>query len=176
MKITTQQELSSLIATADEFNTIVLNEDLEITFDCTIPCHIYTKNIKAYNIKASDIKASNIKASNIKASSIDASNIKAEDIKTWNINADDIDASDIKTWNIKASNIKASNIDALNIDALNINYYAFCIAYRSLKCKSILGKRKNSFHKCLDQEIEIKKEKVTLKLTQDQLDKIKHLI
>jgi hypothetical protein len=136
MKITTQQELSSLIATADEFDTIVLNEDLEITFDCTIPCNIYTKNIKTYNIEA------------------------------WNIYAK----------NIKAYNIRASNIDAWNINAWNINYYASCIAYRSLKCKSILGNRKNSFHKCLDQEIEIKKEKVTIELTQDQLDKIKHLI
>ena len=43
--------------------------------------------------------------------------------------------------------------------------------------KSISGIRENSLHKCLDQEIEIiKEEKVTIELTQEQLDKIKHLI
>jgi predicted acyltransferase (DUF342 family) len=92
MKITTQQQLDDLIATANKSNTIVLDEDLEITFDCKIPC-----NIKAHG------------------------------------------------------NITACNIDACNIDA-------FCIAYKSLKCESIAGARKNSFHKCLDQEIEITKE------------------
>ena len=109
MKITTQQQLDDLIATANKSNTIVLDEDLEITFDCKIPC-----NIKAHG-----------------------------NITAWNIDAFDIDAFDI---------------DACIIKAKNIEYYAFCIAYKSLKCESIAGARKNSFHKCLDQEIEITKE------------------
>jgi len=108
MKITTQQQLDDLIATANKSNTIVLDEDLEITFDCKIPC-----NIKAHG-----------------------------NITACNIDAFDIDAH---------GNITACNIDACNIDA-------FCIAYKSLKCESIAGARKNSFHKCLDQEIEITKE------------------
>lgn len=56
--------------------------------------------------------------------------------------------------NIGCMNIKAYNIEALNINADNINYYAFCIAYQSLKCKSIRGRRDNCIHKCLDKEIE----------------------
>jgi hypothetical protein len=131
MKITNQEELDELIATANESNTIVLNEDLKITFDCTIPCNIDAYNITAGNIKAWDIKAGNIKAGNIKAGNIKAGNIKA--------------------WDIKAGNITAGNIKADNIE-----YYAFCIAYHSLECKSISGIRENSIHKCLDQEIEIR--------------------
>ena len=144
MKITNQKELDNLIATAYESNTIVLNEDLQITFDCKIPCSIEACNINAFNINA------------------------------FNINAYDIEAYDIK-----ADNIKADNIEADNITAHNIEYYALCIAYESLKCKLISGRRENSFHKCLDQEIEIIKkteETVTIELTQSQLDKIKHLI
>ena len=110
MKITTQQQLDDLIATANKSNTIVLDEDLEITFDCKIPC-----NIKAHG----------------------------------NITACNIDAFDITAFDIDAHG---------NIKAKNIEYYAFCIAYKSLKCESIAGARKNSFHKCLDQEIEITKE------------------
>ena len=121
MKITTQQQLDDLIATANKSNTIVLDEDLEITFDCKIPC-----NIKAHG----------------------------------NITACNIDAFDITAFDIDAhGNITAFDIDAHgNIKAKNIEYYAFCIAYKSLKCESIAGARKNSFHKCLDQEIEITKE------------------
>lgn len=123
MKITTQKELDDLIATADKSNTIVLKENLEITFDCVIRC---------------------------------------------NINTDD---------DIKAYNIKARIIDADNINAEKISYHAFCIAYQSFKCKSIEARRENSIHKCLDQEIEfIEDKKVTIELTQEQLDKIKHLI
>ena len=116
MIITTQQELNDLIAKADESNTIVLDEDLEITFNCEIPCNIKARDIKAWKIKVKNITAHNIKT-------------------------DKIDAYDIIACNIKAKNIK---------------YHAFCIAYESLKCNSISGIRENSFHKCLDQEIEIR--------------------
>jgi hypothetical protein len=139
MKITTQKELDDLIATANNSNTITLHENLEITFSCIIPC-----NIDAYNIEAHDIKA-------------------------HDINACDINACDINAHDIDACDINAHDIDACNIEAKNIKYYAFCITYQSLKCKSIAGERENSFHKCLDQEIEIIKEdkKVTIELTQE---------
>jgi hypothetical protein len=168
MIITTQQELNDLIATADKSNTIVLDDELEINFDCKIPC-----NINAFNIKAHDIDAWNIKASDI-----NACDINAEHINAYNIKAHNIITNDINAWNINANDIKAHNIKAYNITAKNIKYHAFCIAYESLKCKSIAGRRENSFHKCLDQKIEIvkKEEKVTIELTQSQLDKIKHLI
>jgi hypothetical protein len=178
MKITTQQELDKLIATADKTNTIVLNENLEITFDCEIPCNIKVYNIDAHNIKTYDINAWNIQAYNINAWNIQAYNINADNIQAYNINADNIKAYNIQAYDINAWNIQAYNINAWNINADNIKYYAFCIAYQSLKCESISGNRENSFHKCLDQEIEIvkKEEKVTIELTQSQIDKIKHLI
>jgi hypothetical protein len=148
MKITTQQQLDKLIATANESNTIVLKEDLEITFNCEIPCNINTIDINANSIIAHDIKAHDISALNINAR---------------NINARDLDAIDIHAY---------------NINARNIEYYAFCIASQSLRCESIAGERENSLHKCLDKEIEIIQEekKVSIELTQEQLDKIKHLI
>jgi len=137
MKITTQKELDDLIATADKSNTIVLNEDLEITFDCKIPCNLYAHNIVAHNI----------------------------------------DARNLNARNIVAYNTVAHDLYARTIYADNIKYYAFCIAYESLKCKSISGTRNNSLHKCLDREIEIiEDEKIQIELTQSQLDKIKHLI
>jgi len=52
--------------------------------------------------------------------------------------------------------IDAGNIDAGNIHAGDIAYYAVCFAYESIKCKSISGRRKNSRHFALDDEIKIK--------------------
>tara|TARA_S200002703_G_C3609988_1_gene187349 strand:- start:21 stop:503 length:483 start_codon:yes stop_codon:yes gene_type:complete len=160
MKITNQQELDKLIATADKTNTIVLNENLEIIFDCEIPC----------NIKV----CGNTTARNIEA----YGNIKAHNIKLYgNIDAGNITAGNIDAGNITAGNINAWKIIARNIKAHNIKYYVLCIAYESFKCESVSGRRKNSFHKCLDQDIEIIKDgKVTIELNQEQLDKIKHLI
>ena len=65
----------------------------------------------------------------------------------------DIDAS-IKAWCIKA----------WGINAWDIEYYAFCIAYETLKVKTIKGRRLNSFHKCLDNEIEYKKDTKTISI------------
>ncbi len=132
-------------------------KDGQITFDCSIKCN-FNINVNA-NIKARNIKALNIKARNIDALNIDALNIDVWDIDAWNIDALNIDALNIKARNIKARNIKARNIDvwdidALNIDALNMSFYAFCISYITLKCKSIKGLRDNSFFKCLDNEVE----------------------
>ena len=59
----------------------------------------------------------------------------------------------ISAGDISARNISARDISAGNISARGISYFAFCIVYRIFKCKSIKGKRTNSFHKCLDSEI-----------------------
>jgi len=70
--------------------------------------------------------------------------------------------------NIDAWNINAWNIDAWNIDAEKINYYASCIVQESLKCSKIKGRRTNSIHKCLDQEIQYKKTKSEKKLSLEE--------
>jgi len=84
------------------------------------------------------------------------------DIKCQNICSKEyrrnIVAGDIVAGDIVAGDIGAWNIIAWNIDAWNIDYHAACIAYSSFKCISIKGRRENSIHKCLDGEIELKKE------------------
>ena len=82
-------------------------------------------------------------------------NITAQDISAGeNITAVDITAK----GNISAHDITAGgNISVQDISAGgDISFYAFAIAYRSLICKSIKGRRKNSKYFCLDGEVEIK--------------------
>lgn len=78
-----------------------------------------------------------------------------EDIKlNFNLEVD----ANICAWDINALDITTRNITALNIDARDISYWAICIAYWSFKCKSVNGRRENSIHECLDQEIEFVKD------------------
>lgn len=111
-------------------------QDVKFTFDLRIKSNIYAGNINAWHIKAGNIDAGNIKAGDI----------KAEDIKAW----------DIKAGDIKAGNIDADDINAGNIDADDISYYAVCVSYQNIKCKSITGRRENAKHICLDGKIILK--------------------
>ncbi len=147
MKIyNTQSEIEADIKNGELF----VDDDLTITFDCTIDASINALNINARNIDALDIKAEDIKSRNINAGNINALNINADDIKAWNINALNINAR-----NIDARNINALNINALNINARNIFYYAVCFAHYTFTCQKIEGKRENAKHFCLDSDIKI---------------------
>ena len=129
-------------------NTLRIEGNVKLTFNLKCSWNIDAENIYAWNIDAENIDAGNIDAWDINAKNIDAQNIDAENINAWNIDA----------WNIDAKNIDAENINAWDINAWNIEYYAICIAYKSLKCASINGRRKNSIYKCLDGVIEYKNE------------------
>jgi len=72
-----------------------------------------------------------------------------------------IDAWNIDAKNIDAKNIDARNIYAVNIDANDIRFYAFCIAYDSIKCSSIEGRRSNSIYEALDGEVKIREKPET---------------
>jgi len=150
--------------------------DVDFKFNLYVSGHILAGNINAWNIDAWNINAYDINARNIKAWNINARNIKALDI-----NAHDINSSDINAWIINAHDISARNINAGDINANNIVYYAVCYVYQSISCKSIRGCRENSKHFALDGEITIKpkeqpKQKVTLELTDEQLEKVKKML
>ena len=130
------------------YNMITINnlEEMQKYYDKQTNTYVFDDDVE-FNI---DIEVeSNIKACDIKALDIDASNIDALDI-----DALDINASDINACNIKALDINACDINACDIDARDINYYAYCIAYYSFKCKSAKSSRDNSVCKCLDGKIE----------------------
>jgi hypothetical protein len=79
---------------------------------------------------------------------------------------------------ILARNINAYDIKAWDINANDISYYAVCFAYKNIICTSIERRRDNAKHFVLDGEITIKqpKKKVTLELTNEQLEKVKEML
>ena len=66
-----------------------------------------------------------------------------------------IDAKTINAFDIRACNIKACNIDACDIKANDISYYAICVAYKDIRCKSIKGIRENAKHFVLNGVLEV---------------------
>lgn len=147
--------------------------DVKFTFDLNINASICAKNlnakrlivinIDAWRINLRELKANNINAHDIKVDTINAHDMDARNVDVWSINANNIDVDNIDANNIKVNNIKAWDIKAHSINANNINYHACCFAYESFKCKSIKGRRKNSRHFCLDNEIEyIKTRKIKI--------------
>ena len=145
MKIyNTQAEIEADIKNGELF----VDDDLTITFDCTIDAGIIARNINAWDINAEDINAGNINALNINARNINARNINA-----WDINARDINALNINADDINARNIDAEDIKARNINAVSISYYAICVAFHTFTCQKIEGTRENAKHFCLDSDI-----------------------
>ena len=145
--------------------------DVKFNINLCADSNIVAGDIKARNIEVRNIEARNIKARDIKARNINIHKIDSEDIifvyalrraiyNLFNIGnpipryqAGYIDARNINAREINALDIKAGNIIANDIRANSINYYALCIAYKNLSCKNIIGRRKNSIHKCLNDEM-----------------------
>ena len=121
-----------------------LNEHGDLILNCSVKFEFSVKikrNITAGDIDAGDIDAGNIDAWNIRAGNIDA----------WNIRAGSIDAGNIRAGSIDAGNIRAGNITAGNIRAGNLSFFALCVAYGSIKCKSWRARReKHLTPQCLD--------------------------
>ena len=88
-------------------------------------------------------------SANIDAGCIDGLDINAVNIKAW----------DICAWDIYAWDIYACNIEADNIKARNISYFAVCFAYNNIKCKAIIGRRKNAKHFILDGKLEMENDR-----------------
>ena len=120
---------------------LVLKEYTIFNESIKVEGNITGKNGKRFNLTVNgDITAGNISAKNILANNIKAKNIKAYDILSNNILANDITANDIT--------------------AGNISYYGVCIVYNNIKCKSIKGLGKNSFHETLYGRVYVLKNKV----------------
>ena len=94
----------------------------------------------------------------------------------WNLDCWNLDCGNLICWNLDCCNIDCGNLTCGNLDCLKVNcgdldYYVFAIARRTFKCKSAKGSITNSFHKCLDSEIEYIKEPVKQEMTIAEIEK-----
>lgn len=152
-----------------EFNSL---EEIQKYYDKDKNAYIFKEDGKYINLVIFEFDL-RIKA-DIYARNIKAHSIFAWDIDAWDINAYNIEAWDIIAWNIKAINIKVENIfKSTTINAKDIRYHAICLAYSSIKCQSIKGRRDNAKTFVLDGEIEILENGELCEKEQDRLEKYK---
>ena len=157
-------------------NTYIFEENEEpidlvvFNFGLNVEANIKALNIDALNISALDIQALDIDVHNLSARDIEANNIyctgnidalyisakdiRVEDFRALEVDVSDIDARNIRIDDIIAKDILAGDIIAKDIRARNIYYYAVCVAYNNIKCKTIRGTLDNAKHLVLDGKIE----------------------
>lgn len=139
--------METIFKNVDEIKNAITNGVLRILGDVRFMCSF---EVSADLEIHGDINACNIKVCNVKADNIKAWDINAGDINAGNINAGNIKAGDINAGYIKAWDINACDINAGGINARDISFFAICVAYKTLKCRAINGRRNNSICICLD--------------------------
>lgn len=137
-------EVKALIKTTnDDGEYIGKHIDFEDCCDVVFECDVELEDVSL-------IIHGNVRGETIKVRYLKANNVVVKYLEVYhNIEARHIEAGDIWVNN----NIKADDIKALKIKANHIDYYALCVAYYEITCKSIEGRRENSKHFCLDREI-----------------------
>lgn len=80
-------------------------------------------------------------------------NLTAKNITAGNIDCEDLNAFDVNVYDIHANDINVLNIKAYNIHGNNVKYWASCVSYKNITCRSIKGYRQNARHITLDGDI-----------------------
>ena len=103
----------------------VLKIDDDVTFDCDI-------NIKVHII---------------------CKDLICWDLDCRNFNCRDLHCGDLICWDLHCLDIDCADLNCQDLHCRDLNYHAVAFAYKTFKCKSVKGRRKNSKHFCLDSDI-----------------------
>ena len=90
----------------------------------------------------------------------DGWDFNGRDFDGWDFNGRDFNGLNFNGKDFNGRNFKGWNFIGNSFIGNDIDYYASFIAYEKISCTSIKGRRKNSIHKCLDSEIEIRKDRM----------------
>ena len=69
-----------------------------------------------------------------------------------NINASII-CWNLYCWDLDCGNLNCEDLNCRDLNCEDLSYYAIAVAYYKFKCKSVVGRRNNSKHFCLDSEV-----------------------
>ena len=91
---------------------------------------------------------------NINASII-CRNLYCWDLDCGNLNCGNLDCMDLDCGDLNCGNLECMDLNCGDLDCMDLSYYAIAVAYYKFKCKSVVGRRNNSKHFCLDSEVKI---------------------
>ena len=73
----------------------------------------------------------------------------------WNLDCMDLDCKDLNCGNLNCEDLNCEDLNCRDLNCWDLSYYAIAVAYYKFKCKSVVGRRNNSKHFCLDSEVKI---------------------
>ena len=121
---------------------------------------------RKFDFNGGDFNGWNFYGGNFNGNSFNGRNFDGWDFngrnfKGWDFNGVDFhgrnfNGRDFNGWDFNGVDFNGGNFTGRNFDGRHISYYGWFIAYGDIKCESIKGRRKNSFHKCLDGNLIIK--------------------
>ncbi len=139
---------------------LVLTEDTIINDDLTVEGNIRCEggnwNLKCFDLECNDLKCFDLECNDLKCFDLECNDLKCCNLECYNL----------ECYNLKCLNLNCENLNCWNLKAKNVSYYAIAFAYYSMEVESIKGRRDNSKHFCLDDEIALKK-KVPKEITKD---------
>ena len=91
---------------------------------------------------------------NINASII-CRNLYCWDLDCGDLNCGDLDCGNLNCEDLKCMDLHCGDLNCGDLECMDLSYYAIAVAYYKFKCKSIVGRRNNSKHFCLDSEVKI---------------------
>ena len=73
----------------------------------------------------------------------------------WNLDCMNLNCGNLNCGNLNCWDLDCGNLNCRDLNCWDLRYYAVAFAYESFKCKSVVGRRDNSKHFCLDSEVKI---------------------
>jgi hypothetical protein len=169
------KELKKLV---NEHNDLILpNENVRIEFEPTeeeirnIECKNLSLedddqnfNFNGGNFNGWDFNGGNFNGGNFNGGNFNGRDFNGGNFNGWDFNGRDFNGGNFNGWNFNGRNFNGGNFNGRDFNGGKISYYAFFICYGNCEYTEIEGRRRNSFHKCLDGEF-IKKEDDTVEIT-----------
>ena len=65
----------------------------------------------------------------------------------------DLDCGNLNCEDLNCGDLHCGDLNCGDLNCRDLSYYAIAVAYYKFKCKSVVGRRINSKHFCLDSEV-----------------------
>ncbi len=164
--IKNSKELKKLV---NEFNDLILDEDVRIEFEPTreelrdVKCYdLYLENDKkrfdfnGWNFNGENFNGMDFNGEEFNGFDFNGNNFNGYNFKGRNFNGENFDGDDFNGRNFNGKNFKGWNFNGENFNGRKISYYAFFNCYGSIKCTSWEKRRDNAQDPvCLDGKLEI---------------------
>jgi len=130
---------------------LILKEDTTFNEDLIVKGNIICEG-GIWDLKCRYLKCRDLECWDLECHNLECNDLKCRNLECWDLECRNLECSDLECRDLECGDLKC-----YNLECNDLNFYAFVIAYNSLKCKSWKSRRKNHIIKCLDKEIEITK-------------------